>query len=74
LVAISPAGRLWDLPGFAAQDQPFRAPVAAEVNLHRCNDTIRAIVLVVGEFCIEFSLMMIIDQSERANSFRVVRG
>jgi hypothetical protein len=74
LVAVSPAGHLRDFSGFAAQDQQFQAPAVAEVNMHRCNGTIQAIVLAVGEFFFEFSLMMIADQGERANSFRVIRG
>jgi len=59
--AFGPAVRLRDFPGFAAQDQQFQARALAEVNWHRCNGTIQAIVLALGEFFFEFSLMMIAD-------------
>ena len=56
---------------FAAQQQHLETKMWIEMNMYRRDDRIQMVVLIFGQLFFEFALMVVIDQSQSANSFRV---
>ena len=57
--------------GLAANDNHFQAVVVIEVHVHSREDTVICIVLNIGQFLVEQSYVMIVDEGDGSQHFSV---
>jgi hypothetical protein len=67
-----PVGDHLDVLGFSPQQKHLQAKMMAKVNMYSRDDCVQVLMLVMGEFFLQFPLMMVVNECERADALCIL--
>ena len=67
-----PVGNLLNLTRFSAEKQNFQTKMWIKMYVHGRDDCVQVMMLIFGQFFFQFPVMMVINESECADSFSIL--